>query len=114
MTVVVVGRDLMTATRLEEATRRAGMTLVRVDDPDQLPAVDAVRLVLVDWGDRDPTWARAINDWRSAAGPDGGPRIILFGPHADLDAHATARAAGLGPMKARSALFAQLPELLSR
>jgi hypothetical protein len=37
---------------------------------------------------------------------------VLFGPHTDLDAHAAARDAGLGPMRARSAFFGALPELL--
>ena len=40
--------------------------------------------------------------------------IILFGPHTDLDAHAAAREAGLGPMRARSALVAGLPDDVMR
>jgi hypothetical protein len=38
--------------------------------------------------------------------------VILFGPHVDLDAHAAARDAGLGPMMARSKLLSSLGELL--
>ena len=41
-----------------------------------------------------------------------GPRLILFGPHTDLEAHADARAAGLGPMWARSKLVAELQALM--
>jgi hypothetical protein len=39
-------------------------------------------------------------------------RVILFGPRTDLEAHAAARAAGLGPMWARSKVIAGLPSLL--
>jgi hypothetical protein len=39
---------------------------------------------------------------------------VLFGPHADLEAHDDARASGLGPMMARSKLFASLPSLMRR
>jgi hypothetical protein len=39
--------------------------------------------------------------------------VILFGPHGDLEAHAAARATGLGPMIARSKLVADLPTLVT-
>jgi hypothetical protein len=71
-----------------------------------------VRVLLVDWGSRDPAWAATLRDWRDAASAEERPDIILFGPHTDLAAHAAAREAGLGPMRARSALFAALPGLL--
>jgi hypothetical protein len=71
-----------------------------------------VRILLVDWGSRDPAWAATLQGWRDAAPADERPDIILFGPHTDLAAHAAAREAGLGPMRARSALFATLPDLL--
>jgi len=37
----------------------------------------------------------------------------LFGPHTDLASHRAARDTGLGPMRARSAFFVALPELLA-
>ncbi len=43
--------------------------------------------------------------------PNADPRLILYGPHTDLVAHAAASAAGLGPMLARSKLVASLPSL---
>jgi hypothetical protein len=87
---------------------------VRVDRPDQLPPAAGVRLLLVDWGSRDPSWAEAIRRWRDdAAGPVANTTIVVFGPHTDLEAHAAAREAGIGPMKARSALFAALPGMLA-
>ncbi|MGH7419008.1 MAG: hypothetical protein ACREKB_14645, partial [Candidatus Rokuibacteriota bacterium] len=61
---------------------------------------------------RGPDWGPRIAAWRGAS-PGRPPRVVLFGPHTDLDAHGAARAAGLGPMRARSALFTALPGLLS-
>jgi hypothetical protein len=79
----------------------------------QLPT-SSVDLVLVDWAARAPSWEPAIHAWLAAVPGTTSPAIVLFGPHTDLEAHASARAAGLGPMRARSALFAALPGLLSR
>jgi hypothetical protein len=62
--------------------------------------------VLVDWSSRRAGWADAL----SASGA----RVILFGRHTDLEAHADARAAGLGPMWARSKLVTELPSLVMR
>jgi len=110
---VALVRDLMTATRVESLVTGAGASLVRLDSPDQLPPAGEVNVLVVDWGDREPDWGAAIAAWRDG-GEDGQPaRIVLFGPHTDLAAHEAARQAGLGPMKARSALFAALPELLA-
>lgn len=110
--MVAVVRDLITASRIEEIALRAGWVFRRVDDPEDLPATRAADLVLVDWGARAPSWGPAIHAWRATI-PGATAAPILFGPHTDLEAHASARAAGLGPMRARSALFAALPGLLS-
>ena len=104
MKVVVVVSDLMLFSRIESAARLAGAELARVDTPSDIPP-DA-DLVLVDWSSRDPGWADALRRLS-------GPRVILFGPHVDLDGHAAARDAGLGPMWARSRLLAQLAAMLS-
>lgn len=103
MKVAAVVSDLMLFSRIESAARVAGADLARVDSPSDVP-VDA-ELVLVDWSAREPGWTDAL---RALSGP----RVILFGPHTDLDAHAAAREAGLGPMWARSRLMAQLPRIL--
>ena len=102
MRVAAVVTDLMLFSRIESAARVAGVELARADDPSRLPP-DA-DLVLVDWSSRTPDWTDAL---RAVPG-----RVILFGPHTDLEAHADARAAGLGPMWARSRLLTSLPELL--
>jgi len=104
MKVAAVVSDLMLYSRIESAARVAGAELGRVDAPAAVPP-DA-DLVLVDWSARRPEWADRLRGLSGA-------RVIVFGPHTDLDAHAAARAAGLGPMWARSRLVAQLPEVLS-
>jgi hypothetical protein len=108
--VVLLGRDLIIASRILEAGARAGADVLRVDDPADLPAPGEVRLLLVDWGDRRPDWGEQIRKWRAAASA-AQPKVLLFGPHVDLAAHAAAKASGLGPMRARSRLVADLASL---
>jgi hypothetical protein len=112
LTAVLISRELLFATRLRDITTRAGIELVRVDNPDQLPPSAGVDLVLVDWADRDEDWAPQLVRWRGEAAGSARPRIVLFGPHTDLDAHTAAKASGLGPMWARSKLLNDLPALL--
>ncbi len=111
--VVALCRDLLLASRIEEACRTAARPFQRVDDPAALPPAATVDLLLVSWDERRPDWPPALRAWRDAAPAPAAARLILFGPHTDLPAHADARAAGLGPMMARSKLVATLPELLA-
>ena len=103
MRVGAVIDDLMLYSRIDAAASSAGASLVRVSSPSELP--DDLDLVLVDWSARGPNWADALS------APDA--RVILFGRHTDLEAHAAARAAGLGPMWARSKLVTELPSLMA-
>ena len=103
MKVAAVVTDLMLYSRIESAARVAGAELARVDAPRHVPP-DA-DLVLIDWSARDGRWADELR-------PLAGRRIIAFGPHTDLEAHAAARAAGIGPMWARSRLLGQIQRLL--
>jgi hypothetical protein len=109
--VVIVGRDLMAATRIADAAAAAGHDAARVDAPDRLPNPSDIGLAFVDWDDRQPDWGASLRRWRDAAG-NPAPRILLFGSHRDVAGHREARANGLGPMLARSKLFASLPSLL--
>lgn len=113
MTVALLARDLIIASRIAAAASRAGAVLERVDEPDRLPPAAGVRLLLVDWGDRGGDWGERIAAWCAGAPQSARPRIVLFGPHVDLAAHAAARSAGLGPMLARSKLLAELPKLMA-
>ena len=107
MKVAAVISDLMLYSRIDSAATEAGASLLRLDTPVDLPD-DELDLVLVDWSAREQEWAHQLVEW-SARAPDA--RLILFGRHTDLHAHAQARAAGLGPMWARSKLVAELSGL---
>jgi hypothetical protein len=110
--VAILGPDLLMATRIGDAAVRAGLDVVRLDDPARLPPADDVAVAFVDWSFRQPGWGDAIALWRDAAAV--APRIVLFGPHTDVAAHHAARSAGIGPMLARSKLILDLPTLLAR
>ena len=105
MTVVAVMDDLMLLSRIDAAATAAGATLRRVDAPAEVGEAD---LVLVDWSARTDAWTPALVDWR-AGHPSA--RVILFGRHTDIESHGAAKAAGLGPMWARSKLVAALAGL---
>jgi hypothetical protein len=102
--VGAVVSDLLLWSRIAAAADDARNDVMRVDAPVDLP--DGLDLVLVDWSARGDAWAAAL-----AGG--GHRRVILFGPHVDIEAHEAARDAGLGPMWARSRLLRQLPDLLA-
>ena len=104
--VVAVMTDLLLLSRIDAAVAAAGGTLRRLDGPESVPPAD---LVLVDWSARTSGWGPALAELRRQTGA---PRILLFGRHTDLEAHAEARAAGVGPMWARSKLVAELPQLV--
>lgn len=110
MRAVFLGRDLIIGSRIAEAAARAGADLLRCEGIADLPDPAQVDVLLVDWADREPEWGPGLAAWR-AAGGDRTPRIVVFGPHTDLEAHAAARAAGIGPMMARSKLISILPSL---
>jgi hypothetical protein len=103
----------MIATRIADAGARAGADVRRFDEPSELPEACMVTLLLVDWVGRAPDWGERLAAWCARAPQSARPRVVLFGPHTDLAAHAEARAAGLGPMLARSKLLADLPTLLA-
>ena len=113
MTVAVVSRDLMIATRIADAGARAGLEVQRYDEPSDLPPAAQVALLLVAWDERRPDWGDRLTAWSRSAPEAVRPRVVLFGPHTDLAAHAAARAAGLGPMWARSKLLSALPDLIA-
>lgn len=110
MRIAAVTPDLMTFSRIEAAATAAGHVVHRADAPFDLPPAIAVDLVLVDWGARGDSWGRDLQTWK-AEGSDALPRIIAFGPHTDLVAHAAAREVSLAPVWARSRLFSSLPGL---
>lgn len=112
--VVALVSDLIAASRIESAVMTADGEMTRIDDPANLPAVAVVDLLVVDWGARRPDWGTALSRWRRGSRADDRPRVLLFGPHTDMEAHAEARVAGLGPMRARSAFFSDLASIFAR
>lgn len=112
MRIVVLSRDLIIASRILDRAAAAGHDALLIGEPSALPPATSVDILFVNWGDRQETWADALRRWRSDHQAAAGRRLILFGPHKDVDAHAAARAAGLGPMRARSSLVAALRALM--
>jgi len=109
--VAIVAKDLIIATRIADTAQSAGHEVVRVDDPTDLPPADRVAMAFVDWSIREPGWGDDLVAWRSRAADP--PRLVVFGPHTDVEAHHAARSAGIGPMLARSKLVTTLADLLS-
>ena len=109
MRVAAIVSDLMFFSRIDAAVASAGGSLVRVDDPAALPPPSSIDLVLVDWSERRPGWAPSLVAWREMRDA---PRVILFGQHTDLAAHAEATAHRLGPMWARSKLIVELSAIV--
>ena len=108
MRVVAIVNDLILFSRIDAAAAAGNARLTRLDNLFELPPATHVDLLLVDWSSRAPEWGGEIATWRSGAAV----RVIAFGRHTDLDAHAAARSSGIGPMWARSKLVAELPGLL--
>lgn len=113
MRIVVLSQDLILASRILGQASAAGHQAELATAASDLPLADSIDLLFVNWADRDESWADALAAWRDGATPSSRPRLILYGPHTDLDAHAAARVAGLAPMLARSKLVSDLPALLA-
>ncbi len=111
--VAIVARDLIIATRIAEVAGAAGREVLRVDTPAELPEPASVSMAFVDWGSREEGWGAWLAAWCVDAPVSLRPRLVLFGPHTDMEAHADAKAAGIGPMLARSKLVAELPRLVA-
>lgn len=107
MRAVVLTPDLIFASRIESAARKAGTAIERAGVPAELPDEAGIDLLIVDWDSRGDDWGEAIRTWARRDGT----RVILVGPHTDLAAHGAARDAGLGPMWARSKLLSELGTL---
>jgi len=108
--VCALAPDLIAASRITEAVVRLGADFKRLDSIGALPPANTVDLLIVDWGLRDANWGDRISRWHSSSPR---VRIILFGPHKDIDAHRSAALDRLGPVMARSTFFRRLDDLLA-
>lgn len=113
MRVVALVRDLIALSRIDAAARAAGAELTSVDDPDRLPHPALVDVVVVDWAERGPEWGSVLAAWQQQGAAERRPRLVLFGPHVDLNAHAAAKRHGIGPVMARGKLFSSLDDILA-
>ena len=112
MRILVLSRDLILASRILAEASAIGQAARLVAEPTALPPPEDGDLLFVNWADRDPGWAAALVAWRKGVPSSANRRLVLYGPHTDIEAHAEARSAGLGPVLARSKLVADLPEML--
>ena len=113
MRVVALSRDLILASRILGQATASGHDAQLIGDPAALPPPAEVDLLFVNWADREPAWGERLTAWRDAAPTGSVPRVVAYGPHSDLEAHAAAKAADLGPMWARSRLVSALPGMLA-
>ena len=112
MTVVLLSDDLLFGSRILGAAEQSGVPATRITSPAELPPASDVDLLLVDWAARSADWGDLLHAWCADAPESDRPRVILYGPHTDLEAHAAARSADLGPMWARSKLLSNLGQLI--
>jgi GNAT superfamily N-acetyltransferase len=113
VTVVILARDLMVASRIAGAAARAGLDARRIASIDELPEPGEPVVLFAAWDEREPTWGPRLAAWvAGASAGGGGSRLVLFGPHTDVAAHREARSLGIGPVLARSRLMTALPALL--
>jgi hypothetical protein len=105
-TVLVLCDDLLFWSKIQGAARAAGVSVMRASASS--PPAGEVRRVLVDLQATSLDPFTLPERWR------GGPELVAFASHVDLDAQERARRAGFHRVLARSAFVRELPELLTR
>ncbi len=111
--VLAVMSDLLFRSKIDEVARRLGLPLRVARSAAQLErhlAVATPSLAIVDLEESGLDAAEAIQRLRAL--PDA-PRIIGFAGHTNVAAIRAGRSAGADQVLARSALTAQLPEILA-
>jgi DNA-binding NarL/FixJ family response regulator len=108
--VVALARDLMFVGRLVAEARSVGVPMIIVREPAKLTEAASAALLLVDLN--LPGAIPAFVAWRASRGGTPAPVVVGFVAHTDATTIATARAAGIDRVLARSAFVAQLPALL--
>jgi len=110
--VLVLNNNLFFRFPIEDALARQGRRgAFAQTDARFAEALGAERpdLAIIDLETRGADWAACV---RQAA--EAGVPVIAFGPHDDLEARATALAAGARAVYAKSKFHADLPALLDR
>lgn len=116
--VLVVMSDLLFRSKIDEVARRLGLPLRAARSAEQLErhlAATEPCIVFVDLETDALDPAAAIRRIRERAAEWGGaPRIVGFAGHTNVEAIRAGREAGATVVLARSAMAAQLPEMLRR
>jgi len=103
--VLVLVHDMIFSSRIAAEARAAGVPFKIFGDPDALASTPGRKLI-VDLNFQGAT--EAASAWQKSTGRP----VIGFVSHADTQAIAAARAAGIDPVLARSRFVQVLPELL--
>jgi len=112
LTVIVVSRDLLFASRVAAIALRADVAAERIDDLAEV-VVEPGDIVVLEWDNRTPQWAGVLRAWASKAERDGpGPEVIAAVSHQDRVGIREAKAAGVRRVVARSGLPATLQSVL--
>lgn len=111
--VLAVLSDLLFRSKIDEVARRLDLPLRVARTPEQLErhlaaATPVLAFVDLEEATLDPT--AAIRRLKTMAEP---PRVIGFAGHTNVGAIRAGREAGADQVLARSALTAQLPEILA-
>lgn len=113
--ILVIMSDLLFRSKIDEVARRLGLELRAARSLEQLDrhlAVIEPCITIVDLETDALDAAAAIRRVRERTGA--GARVVGFSGHTNVDAIRAGRDAGAGVVLARSALAAQLPQLLAR
>ncbi len=111
--VLAVLSDLLFRSKIDEVARRLDLPLRVARSPEQLErhlAVSSPVLAFVDLEEETLDPSAAIRRLKAMADP---PRVIGFAGHTNVGAIRAGRDAGADQVLARSALTAQLPDILA-
>jgi len=103
--IIVLVRDLMMASKISATARAIGKSILMIRDPSTAPAQAGTRLI-VDLN--EPGAIAAAAEWQRSHGG----QVVGFVSHTDVQTVATARAAGIELILARSQFVASLESLL--
>ena len=115
MTVVLLTDDLMVASRVEGAARRAGVALVTSSDVAGVASNCSERQVaqlIVDLSSRSVHIATIIEQLGKTM--ENRPPIVAFGPHVHDKLLAAAASAGCEQVVSRGQFFAELDAMFAR
>jgi len=111
--VVAVVADLIFRTRIIRTAESAGLDILAMSSPDQLPEdpeLEVPRLVIIDL---DTTRGAAEDAVIAIRNRYPAAHLVAYGPHVDKVLLHAAQQAGADQVLARSALNARLPSLLA-